>query len=200
MLNLFKSAPLALLLSAALPVASSGTTPSSVFPIQVTPASAQERPIELGIDAVSLDVSFFSSFGETTTLTTVSVPVTTFRAGFFVSDQVSVEPRISFDYVKIEDGAALTQVTLSLGVLYHFTPERQSAQLYLRPVGSISFVNVSDQTASQVFLGVGLGVKLPMPGQLASRLELEYAHGFDNDDFANVNSLAAVFGFSFFTQ
>ena len=49
-------------------------------------------------------------------------------------------------------------------------------------------------------LGVGLGVKLPMLGQLAARLELEYAHGFDNDDFPNVNSLAAVFGFSFFTR
>ena len=184
MLNLFKSAPLALLLSAALPVA----------------ASAQERPIELGVDALSLDVNFFSSNGETTTLTTVSVPVTTFRAGFFVSDQVSVEPRISFDYLKVEDVDAVTVVTLSLGALYHFTPERQRSQVYLRPVGSIFFADVGDQSVSQAFLGLGLGVKLPMLGQLAARLELEYTHGFDNDDFANVNSLAAVFGFSFFTR
>ena len=184
MLNRFKSAPLALLLSAALP----------------TLASAQGRPIELGIEALSLGVSIFSAFGRTTTLTTLSAPVKTFRVGFFVGDQVSVEPRISFDYLKVEDADAVVQVTLSLGALYHFTPERQRSQVYLRPVGSIFFVNVGDQSASQVFLGVGLGVKLPILGQLAARLELEYAHGFDNDDFANVNSLAAVFGFSFFTR
>ena len=183
MLNRFKSAPLALLLSAALPAL----------------ASAQGRPIELGIDVLSLGVAISSAFGQTTTATALSVPVKTFRAGFFVGDQVSVEPRISFDYFKFED-TSVAHVTLSLGALYHFTPERQSSQVYLRPVGSISFVAFGDQTASQVFLGVGLGVKLPMLGQLASRLELEYAHGFDNDDFANVNSLAAVFGFSFFTR
>ncbi len=184
MLNRFKSAPLALLLSAALPAL----------------ASAQARPIELGVDALSLGVDIFSASGQSTTLTTVSVPVQTFRAGFFVGDQVSVEPRISFDYLKIEDVDAVTVVTLSLGALYHFTPERQRSQVYLRPVGSIFFADVGDQSASQVFLGLGLGVKLPILGQLAARLELEYAHGFDNDDFANVNSLAAVFGFSFFTQ
>ncbi len=184
MLNRFKSAPLALLLSAALPAL----------------ASAQGRPIELGIDALSLGVNFFSAFGETTTLTTLSVPVQTFRAGFFVGDQVSVEPRISFDYLKAEDVDAVTVGTFSLGALYHFTPDRQQSQVYLRPLGSILFVDAFDQSATQGSLGVGLGVKLPILGQLAARLELEYAHGFDNDDFANVNSLAAVFGFSFFTR
>ena len=184
MLNRFKSAPLALLLSAALPAL----------------ASAQGRPIELGIDVLSLGVAISSAFGQTRTVTTVSVPVSSFRAGFFVGDQVSVEPRISFVYLKAEDVDAVTVGTFSLGALYHFTPERQSSQVYLRPVGGISFVAVGGQSAYQVFLGVGLGVKLPMLGQLASRLELEYAHGFDNDDFATVNSLAAVFGFSFFTR
>jgi len=72
--------------------------------------------------------------------------------------------------------------------------------VYLRPVSSIFFADVGDQSASQVFLGVGVGVKLPILGQLTARLELEYTHGFDNGDFANVNSLAAVFGFSFFTR
>ncbi len=182
--NRFKSAPLALLLSAALPAL----------------ASAQGRPIELGIDALSLGVDVFSAFGQTATVTTVSVPEGSFRAGFFVGDQVSVEPRIAFDYVKVEDVDAVTVGTFSLGALYHFTPERQSSQVYLRPVGSISFVDFGGQSASQVFLGVGLGVKQPILGQLATRLELEFAHGFDNDDFANVNSLAAVFGFSFFTR
>lgn len=184
MLNRFKSTLLALLLSAALPAL----------------ASAQGRPIELGIDALSLGVDIFSAFGQSRTVTTFSAPVKMFRVGFFVGDQVSVEPRISFDYVKPEGTDAVTQLTFSLGALYHFTPERQRSQVYLRPVGSIFFVDVGDQSASQVFLGVGLGVKLPIFGQLAARLELEYAHGFDNDDFANVNSLAAVFGFSFFTR
>ena len=182
MLNRFKSAPLALLLGAALPAL----------------ASAQQGSIELGLDALSYRGEIFSAFGRTATRTILSVPVKTFRIGYFLGDQVMVEPRISFDFIKVEDEDALTLGTLSLGVLYHFTPERQSGQLYLRPVGSISFVNVSDQTASQVFLGVGFGFKLPMVGQLVPRSELVYAHGFDNDDFATVNSLAAVFGFSFF--
>ena len=83
-------------------------------------ASAQTRPIELGIDAVALEVDIVSAGGQSATLTTISAPVRTFRAGFFVSDQVSLEPRISFNYVKPEGTDAFTQVTLSLGTLYHF--------------------------------------------------------------------------------
>ncbi len=180
MLNRFKSTTLALLLGAALP------------PL----ASAQGRPIELGIDALSFRVAT----GGGVDIATLSVPMKTFRAGFFVGDQVSVEPRISFDYVKQETIDAFTELTVSLGALYHFTPDRQQSQVYVRPVGSISFVDAFNQSATQVSLGVGLGVKLPILRQLAARLELEYAHGFENDDFTNVYSLAAVFGFSFFTR
>ena len=53
MLNRLKSAPLALLLSAALPAL----------------ASAQARPIELGIDVLSLGVDLASAFGQTRTVT-----------------------------------------------------------------------------------------------------------------------------------
>ncbi len=67
-------------------------------------------------------------FGDTRTLTTLTGPVKTFRAGFFVSDRVSIEPRIDFDYIKPEGGDAFTNVGLSLGGLFHFTPERERSQ------------------------------------------------------------------------
>ncbi len=185
MLNHFKTATLALLLGAALP------------PL----ASAQGRPIELGIDALSFGVDIVSiPFGDTRTLTTLTGPVKTFRAGFFVSDRASIEPRIDFDYIKPEGGDAITNVGLSLGGLYHFTPGRELSQIYVRPVGSIRFIDAGFASASQVSLGVGLGAKLPMLGQLAGRVEFQYDHGFENDDFNSVNSFAAVLGFSFFTQ
>ena len=180
--NRFTNVPLALLLSAALPAL----------------ANAQQGSVELGLDALSLRVDVASAFGQTATLTTLSVPVKTFRAGYFVSNRISFEPRISFDIIQVEDEDAVTLGTLSLGALYHFTPERQGTQVYLRPVSSFSFISVRDQSVSQVFLGVGLGIRLPIGEQLGSRIELEYGHGFKNDDFANVNSLAVVFGFSFF--
>lgn len=185
--NRVKSATLALLLSAALP----------------TQASAQ---IELGIDVSSIGVESWSfEGGPTRTITQMSVEsppasLRTFRVGFFVSDKVSVEPKISLDYSKYEGSDSNSDLTLSLGVLYHFTPERQRSQGYIRPVGSIIYADDHYGSRSQVSLGIGLGVKLPIMGQLAARLEAQYAHRFRNDDFATVNSLTAVFGFSFFTR
>ena len=163
-------------------------------------ASAQTRPIELGIDAVALEVDIVSAGGQSATLTTISAPVRTFRAGFFVSDQVSLEPRISFNYLKPEGTDAFTQVTLSLGTLYHFSPDLGRSRAYLRPVASIKLVDAGGGSASQMSLGFGVGVKLPIVQQLAARLEAQYAHGFANDDFANVNMISATFGFSFFTR
>ena len=42
--------------------------------------------------------------------------------------------RISFNYLKPEGTDAFTQVTLSLGTLYHFSPELGRSRAYLRPV------------------------------------------------------------------
>ena len=183
--NRVKAATLALVFSVALPAQ----------------ASSQ---IEFGIDPFSLGVDVISDVGETRTLTRllINLPTTslqTFRVGFFVSDKVSVEPRISVDYVKFEGSDATSKVTLSLGALVHFTAERQRPQAYIRPLGSIFFVDRRGSSATQVSLGVGLGVKLPILQQLAARLEAQYAHAFEGDS-PSVNSLAAVFGLSFFTR
>lgn len=158
-------------------------------------ATAQQRPIELGIDAFRLDLDFNGS-----TVTTITVPAQSFRAGFFVSDNVSMEPRLSVNFLTV-DQFSTTTLDLGFGVPIHFSPdERTRSRGFVRPVASWRFVDIDGTSASQAALGVGIGVKIPLLTQIAIRLEAILTHGFENDDFASTNEIGASFGFSFFTR
>jgi len=158
------------------------------------PALAQGRPVELGLDA---GVSFSLS---DPTVTTVNVPVQDLRAGFFVSDRVSVEPRVALSYVKVENSDALTTATAALGALVHFSGDRNRSQPYFRPFGGLTFVDVGGGSETQFNLGGGIGVKLPVAERMAARLEADYAHAFETDRFASSDAVALTVGFSFFTR
>jgi hypothetical protein len=162
----------------------------------MTPAllCAQSRPVELGLDG-GLSISFNGG-----TRTTVSVPFQEVRAGFFVIDDVSIEPAGSLSYIKIEDIDAIATLGFDLAFLFHFTPDRSAPQPYFRPVAGLTFVTAGGENASQFNVGGGFGVKLPATNQLAVRLEARFRHNFENDDFAGVSTITAVIGLSFFTK
>jgi hypothetical protein len=156
--------------------------------------SAQGQPVELGIDG-GLAISFNGS-----TSTAFQLPFQAFRAGFFPSDAVSLEPVVSVNYLKIEEIEAIYTLGLELGGLFHFVSDRGRSQPYFRPFAGIQLFASGGESASQFHAGGGFGVKLPVANQLAVRLEAGFQHAFENDDFSGGNSITGAVGLSFFTR
>jgi len=167
---------------------------AAVVVLLVSPARAQGRPVELGIDAGgSLDLSA----GNTVV---VGLPVQDFRAGFYLSDRVSVEPRLALNYLDGDGGDAIVAGTVQLGPVLHFTPDRGRAQPYVRPYGGLNFVKVGGESDTQFALGGALGVKVPVGERLATRIEGSFTHGFDSGRSSGGNALGLTIGLSFYTR
>ena len=162
-----------------------------VFPLSAL--TAQSRPIELGTD---LGVSF--DFGGSSTLTTVSIPTSTLRVGFWMTDRVSIEPNVGFTWLHVS-GESLTTIDAALALLYHFNADASRARPYITVFPGLTHFN-SDGSTTQFYAGAGLGVLLPMQERLALRLEGRYTHLFSGDGGASSDGAAARVGFSFFTN
>jgi hypothetical protein len=114
-------------------------------------AAAQARPIELGLDgAVAVKVDEPRVF-------TVSLPIQTFRVGFFVSEQVAVEPRVAWNLVKVQDLDAVSTLSGEVGLLYHFAASPERSRAFVRPFAGIDLIGAAGETASQVTVGGALG-------------------------------------------
>jgi hypothetical protein len=158
-------------------------------------AAQNSRPIELGIDASA-------SFGlDSPSTTTIAIPVSDLRAGFYFSNMLSLEPSVSLTSISSE-GDHLTTYTVGLGALIHLQHGRQvGTGLYVRPFAGLSGVSLSGTgSTNQAQLGVGLGYKLPLANRLATRFEVNYMHGFETDDVDSSNDIGLRLGLSFFTR
>ena len=160
-----------------------------------SPAVAQERPIELGIDgslAVGLDEP---------RVTVIAIPFQQFRVGFFISPRTSVEPTLAINHIDTEDvdgfDLDVTTISIGVGVLFHLTTDRAQSQIYFRPFGGFTSVSALGESESDPTLGLGLGLKAPLANRLATRLEAFLANQFGDDDRLTVGVL---FGLSFFTR
>jgi hypothetical protein len=156
--------------------------------------SSATRPVELGIDA-----EVASTVGSSPNFTTVAIPAGVFRIGFFVSNDLSIEPRVAINSVS-GGGSTFTTYRGELGLLYHFLPgERIGSGVYLRP-----FAGFMGQSGSgsdtQADLGIGLGTKIPFTDRLATRLEANYLHTFSSGSSTGGNQIGASIGLSFFTR
>ena len=167
-----------------------------------------KRPIELGVDA-----SLAYESGDRVKATTLSVPVTRFRAGFFLSDAVSFEPSMALHYTHVtvenpvtgnETSSSGTDYDFDFGLLFHFSTDRTQSQTFVRPfVGLRGFSGESDfgnSSGSQGSFGLALGVKKPLVSRLAGRFELGFAHATDDNDLPSSNRVFLAFGLSFFTR
>ena len=161
-------------------------------------ASAQRRssngphPVELGIDGGI-------TFGlDDPKVTVVSLPAQDFRVGFFMSDFLEIEPRFGLTSVHTA-GNSLTTYNVEFGVLYMPSGDRVGKGVYLRPFLGISGVSASGGGSNNSgFAGIGAGLKIPLENRrLATRLEANYAHGFDN---GGSNQIGLLFGLSFYTR
>src|SRR5687767_1030226 len=99
-----------------------------------TSADAQKnstaRPIELGMDG-GISVGF-----DDPNVTTVSLPVQALRVGFFMNDNISIEPRFNFNSVS-GGGVSIRSYSLELGALYHLGGYTKGSGLYVRPFAGI---------------------------------------------------------------
>jgi len=169
---------------------------SAVASAQRTPARARssaagQRSLwELGLDA-ALGFDF-----DTPRTTVLSIPAGNFRAGYFINDELSLEPFFGLNHVSTQGGGSFTTYQLGLGGLYHLTTDRTRNQIYVRPF--LTFVGVSTSgggSNSDIGIGVGAGLKWP---KLGGRMALR---GEGNVATVNGNtSLNFLFGLSFFTR
>lgn len=150
-----------------------------------------QRPVELGLDA---------GFGykvNSPTVFTAAVPVQSFRAGFFTSDRLSIEPRLSWNLLAVDGESTLASISGELGALIHFNANHDRPRGYIRPLVALNVITGGGETGTQVSAGGAIGVKLPVQDRLAVRLEGGFRHGFSSSDFAEASTVFAQIGFSF---
>lgn len=155
--------------------------------------AAAQSGVELGMDAgLSFDLGDVSAV-------LIEVPVQSIRAGFMVAEQVSIEPALGINYLKVEDEDKVLTMNLDLGALYHFGSDVQRG-LYVRPSIGLSLIDVGGGSFTQFTAGAGVGTKIPIADRVVTRLEALYSHGFENDDFAGTDLIGARVGLSLFTR
>ena len=159
-------------------------------------AMAQDaRLMEFGIDGgVAYDTE--------SEITTIALPVGTFRVGFEVSPRFALEPAFSLNRVS-GDGGSITTYDLALGMPWHFREMRSGP--YVRPfvgITGFSTSNGSSASGSQFQAGLGIGTKLPVAdSRFAWRFEGFFARGFESEpEFAASNRFGVSVGLSFFTR
>ncbi|MEO6778839.1 MAG: outer membrane beta-barrel protein [Gemmatimonadaceae bacterium] len=155
-------------------------------------ATQTSNPVELGIDAV-----IATTLGNTK-VTTVSIPSGDFRVGFFVNNNLSIEPRVGLNSVS-GGGSTYTMYNAQIGALYHFSTAPVGAGVYIRPFAGLVGVS-GGGSSTQGDVGIGLGTKIPFAERLATRIEVSYMHAFSSNMGDSGNQLAASIGLSFFTK
>jgi len=130
-------------------------------------------------------------------VTSLSVPLQSIRAGFFINQDWSLEPSLGYSYTKIEGVDGISLLQLGFAGLYHLTPDRTHRQVYVRPFLGFLSASSGGNSNSDEQLGVGVGMKWPkLNGRMAWRGEVNIDHTFD----AEVTALNLLFGISFFTR
>lgn len=166
-----------------------------------SPASAQAArsyPYELGVDgSVIWRSTKFGASGASTTFTSVNLPVNAIRVGTFITNQLELEPSISYQRVS-DSGNSFSQLDLSIAAPIYFTPDRNKTQLFVRPV--VGLLKVSGDNGTQVNVGAGLGVKVPIDPRIATRFEAEYRHANESGNLGAYNQLGLIVGFSVYTR
>jgi hypothetical protein len=160
--------------------------------LTATGADAQRRtsrPIEFGVDG-GITIGF-----DDPNTTVVSIPQA-IRVGFFMTDRVSLEPRLNFDSFS-QGGGSLRTYAAELGALFHPGGYRTGSRIYIRPFVGVEGVGGSGPDDDDFYVGGGVGVKLPFwDRRFAARLEANLAHVFDEGD--NDTRLGLLFGISAF--
>ena len=155
-----------------------------------TAASQAPSALELGVDAnmtIGLGDNSYTNF---------NLPSGAVRVGFPMSNRVSIEPRGRLS-VTSGDGDTFTTYNLAVGALYHLNAAaRMREGIYLRPALGVSGYS-GDDSDSNLFGSIGVGLKRPILAQLGSRFEAGFVRNFGN---GGSNGLELSAGLSWFTK
>ena len=162
-------------------------------------ADAQSGSVEIGFDTgLTLYIPSDTDFFDYENQTSIDVPQQSIRLGFFVSDQLSIEPAVGFSYQDFGD-LSVTQLGLAGRLLYHFSADPTRPRFYVGGGAGFNLIDVEDEQETQFGVGGGLGVKLPIADRMAIRVEGSFSRDFETDLLPAASVIRAVVGFSFFT-
>lgn len=167
-----------------------GLAVTAVAAFTALPASASaqaEMTREWGIDA---GVEF--GLGDQS-YTSIGLPAQRLRIGFFRNPTFSIEPYGTLNYFKAEGLDDITAINLGTGLLYHFSPDRQANQVYVRPFAEMNYIS-GGGSDTDFGIGAGLGIKVPWRTRFAWRFEGAVGYAFD----AEAATLNLGAGVSFF--
>jgi hypothetical protein len=169
--------------------------PSAASAQRARAAGSSPNPWEFGFDAaLSFDLGVPTGASKTTALI---IPVPAVRAGFFVNEEWSLEPSLTYAYDKAEGTPSSSAYVLGFAGLYHFDKNRNARQMYVRPFLGLMGFSAGGANASDQQIGVGVGLKWPrLNGRIAWRGEANIARQMD----AEITSLNLLWGLSFFTR
>ncbi len=170
---------------------------ASALSLGATPAHAQiARGVELGIDAgVAIGLGDNSQ-------TEIDIPAQSFRAGFVMTDRISIEPKLGLRIVT-GNGDTFSFYRAEVGALYHLSAraDRMRAGVYVRPFAGLTGFSAGDDdndvSDTNGLLGIGVGLKVPLLSRLSSRFEANFAGNFGDNSDSQIGLLA---GLSFFTR
>ena len=129
----------------------------------------------------------------------IDIPAGLVRAGYYVTEVLSLEPALAFHSVARKNATALSAWMLQFGALYHLSPTRAPSQLSVHP--AIGFSGGSGGSNTLTHLNAGFGMKRPMVGgRLAGRVEVGLDHRLKSGPIPSQTSVIAFLGWSVFTK
>jgi hypothetical protein len=167
--------------------------------VLIAPAAGAQRNSRNGSGGIELGIDAGLTFGVGNSSGTLfSLPTQVFRLGYFLSDKLELEPRLSINSIS-GGGNTVSSYNLEAGLLLIPDGDRVGKGLYLRPFAGVTGVSVSGgNSVNSGDVGVGVGLKLPFADRrLATRLEANYDHGFS---VGGSNTIGLLAGLSFFTR
>lgn len=170
---------------------------ASAVSLASSAAGAQAgRGVELGIDAgVAIGLGDNSQ-------TVIDIPAQAFRAGFAMTDRVTIEPKLGLSIVT-GGGDTFSSYRAEVGALYHLASraDRMRSGVYVRPFAGLTGFSAgsgsNDVSDTNGLLGLGVGLKVALLSRFSSRFEANIAGTFGDDSSSQIGLLA---GLSFFTR
>lgn len=151
--------------------------------------SLAQNPIEIGVDnGFVYSITSKLDDADVPDVTEISIPLMHWRFGFFLNENISVEPGLGFSYYKVgeEDGAggySWMDFMLTADVLYHFTTQG-TTEFFVHGGGALMLMsegNGESESTSQFGFGGGAGVKIPLVEAVKIRLGARALYLLEND-------------------
>jgi hypothetical protein len=167
--------------------------------------------VELGIDASFARQSFHSEPNRagqeiTTNVNTIDIPLGVIRAGFFLTPNIALEPAFGLHYEHVGE-VSTSGTVFDVALPIYLTGTRRENQIFIRPVVGLNHIssdatstNDVDRSDTQINVGVGLGIKMPLSDRFAARFEAQYRHAPKSDERSAYDQIAALAGISVYVR